>query len=36
MTTLFAPVLRTGLEERGHAGDVVGVARRRVAGEAGF
>jgi hypothetical protein len=25
-----------GLQERGHAGDVVGVARRRVAGEAGF
>ena len=25
-----------GLEERGHVGDVVSVARRRVAGEAGF
>src|SRR5438445_10492586 len=25
-----------GLQERGHVGDVVGVARRRVAGEAGF
>ena len=25
-----------GLRERGHVGDVVGVARRRVAGEAGF
>jgi hypothetical protein len=25
-----------GLEERGHVGDVVGVAVRRVAGEAGF
>ena len=25
-----------GLQERGHIGDVVGVARRRVAGEAGF
>jgi hypothetical protein len=25
-----------GLQERGHVGDVVGVARRRVAGEAEF
>jgi hypothetical protein len=25
-----------GVQERGHVGDVVGVARRRVAGEAGF
>jgi hypothetical protein len=25
-----------GLQERGHVGDVVGVARRRVVGEAGF
>jgi hypothetical protein len=25
-----------GLQERGHVGDVVGVARRRVAGEAGL
>src|SRR6266704_2677218 len=25
-----------GLQERGHIGDDVGVARRRVAGEAGF
>ncbi len=29
MTTLFAPASRTALPERGHAGDVVGVARLR-------
>jgi hypothetical protein len=35
MTTLFARIAH-GLQERGHVGHVVGVARRRVAGEAGF
>ena len=33
---MFAPAIAHGLQERGYVGDVVGVARRRVVGEAGF
>ena len=36
MTTLFGARIAHGLQERGHVGDVVGVARRCVAGESGF
>lgn len=36
MTTLFAPALRTACRSEAMSATFVGVARRRVAGEAGF
>jgi hypothetical protein len=36
MITFVRARIAHGFQERGHVGDVVGVARRRVAGDAGF